>query len=79
MGKFEIQDKPKFKKRFSNQVPSKTQGENGVVSEGEKPSYAKCVKKCGLISIWYEQLFWLWKEWSNGEGLPHGQDSRKGE
>nr|XP_010321207.1 uncharacterized protein LOC104647482 [Solanum lycopersicum] len=57
-GKFEIQDKPKFKKRFSNHVPSslpkdnkdgvsnpKPQGGKVCDSSSESPNCAKCGKR----------------------------------
>lgn len=57
-GKLEIQDKPKFKKRFTNQVPSNFQKSNkdrvsnpkpqwgkGGGSQSEKPNCAKCGKR----------------------------------
>ncbi|XP_069147021.1 uncharacterized protein [Solanum lycopersicum] len=57
-GRLEIQDKPRFKKRFSNQVPSKfpkarddwvsnpkSQKRRGTTSPSKKPTCGKCCKK----------------------------------
>ena len=75
--RFKIQDKPKFKKRGSNQVPTKLSKASGDRMSNPKFTKGKCSNSpkdkptCGMSGKKYYgkcdcQLLWMWKEWPQG-------------
>ena len=70
-GRFDMQDKPRFKKRSSNEVPNKflkardnrvsnpkSQKGRGTISPNKKPTCRKCGKKLyGNCIFWTQNYF----------------------
>ena len=81
-GRLDIQEKPRFKKRFSSEDPTnfhkahddrvsnpKSQKRRGTSSQSKKPTCGKCCNKHYGDCLVREQLLWVWKESQQYQGL----------
>ena len=77
--RLEIQDKPRFKKRVPNQVPSKFPKSHNyrcltlslkreeVLAHQTRSRLVKSVARSIMVMpCWDKQLLWVWQEWPQG-------------